>query len=71
MIDQEITAIVIDNGSATMKAGFAGDDAPRTVFPTVVGRPRHAGIMIGMDRRDAYIGDIGHRRYMLTRKVSF
>nr|AAB34252.1 48 kda histamine receptor subunit peptide 1 {internal fragment} [human, peripheral blood mononuclear cells, Peptide Partial, 23 aa] [Homo sapiens] len=22
-------------------AGFAGDDAPRAVFPSIVGRPRH------------------------------
>jgi actin len=32
--------IVIDNGSAMMKAGFAGEDAPRAVFPTIVGRPK-------------------------------
>eukprot|EP01126_Amoeba_proteus_P053435 TRINITY_DN6510_c0_g1_i23.p1 TRINITY_DN6510_c0_g1~~TRINITY_DN6510_c0_g1_i23.p1 ORF type:complete len:316 (-),score=94.21 TRINITY_DN6510_c0_g1_i23:301-1188(-) len=25
------------------KAGFAGDDAPRAVFPSIVGRPRHKG----------------------------
>jgi len=24
-----------------VKAGFAGDDAPRAVFPSIVGRPRH------------------------------
>ena len=24
-----------------MQAGFAGDDAPRAVFPSIVGRPRH------------------------------
>ena len=39
--DDDIEAIVIDNGSGTIKAGFAGDDAPRTVFPSIVGRPRH------------------------------
>ena len=37
--------IVTVNGSGMMKAGFAGDDAPRAVFPTIVGRPRHYGIM--------------------------
>ena len=26
-----------------VKAGFAGDDAPRAVFPSIVGRPRHQG----------------------------
>ena len=39
--NDEISAIVIDNGSGMTKAGFAGDDAPRAVFPAVVGRPRH------------------------------
>uniref|UniRef100_A0A914RW11 Actin n=1 Tax=Parascaris equorum TaxID=6256 RepID=A0A914RW11_PAREQ len=27
-------------------AGFAGDDAPRAVFPSIVGRPRHQGVMV-------------------------
>jgi actin len=36
----EQQTIVIDNGSAMMKAGFAGEDAPRAVFPTIVGRPK-------------------------------
>jgi actin-related protein len=39
------------------KAGFAGDDAPRCVFPSIVGRPKHQGIMVGMDQKDCYIGD--------------
>jgi len=29
----EVTAIVIDNVSGMIKVGFAGDDAPRSVFP--------------------------------------
>ena len=41
MCDDEVAAIVIDNGSSMCKAGFAGDDAPRAVFPSIVGRPRH------------------------------
>ena len=39
--DEETTALVCDNGSGLVKAGFAGDDAPRAVFPSIVGRPRH------------------------------
>jgi actin beta/gamma 1 len=39
--DQDVAALVIDNGSGMCKAGFAGDDAPRAVFPSIVGRPRH------------------------------
>lgn len=41
MCDDDIAALVIDNGSGMCKAGFAGDDAPRAVFPSIVGRPRH------------------------------
>jgi actin len=50
-------AVVIDNGSGMVKAGFAGDDAPRAVFPSIVGRPRHQGVMVGMGQKDAYVGD--------------
>ena len=39
------------------QAGFAGDDAPRAVFPSIVGRPRHTGVMVGMGQKDAYVGD--------------
>jgi len=39
--DEEVAALVVDNGSGMCKAGFAGDDAPRAVFPSIVGRPRH------------------------------
>ncbi|VDL97792.1 unnamed protein product [Schistocephalus solidus] len=41
MADEDNAALVIDNGSGMCKAGFAGDDAPRAVFPSIVGRPRH------------------------------
>ncbi|KAK1453912.1 actin, partial [Colletotrichum melonis] len=54
---EEVAALVIDNGSGMCKAGFAGDDAPRAVFPSIVGRPRHHGIMIGMGQKDSYVGD--------------
>ncbi|KAJ7081884.1 actin 2 [Mycena belliarum] len=57
MSDDEIAALVIDNGSGMCKAGFAGDDAPRAVFPSIVGRPRQAGVMVGFGNKDSYIGD--------------
>ncbi|KAK6792271.1 hypothetical protein RDI58_011352 [Solanum bulbocastanum] len=28
-------------------AGFSGDEAPRTVFKSIVGVPRHTGVMLG------------------------
>ena len=39
MCDDEVAALVIDNGSGILKAGFAGDDAPRVMFPSIIGRP--------------------------------
>jgi len=54
---EEVSSLVIDNGSGMVKAGFAGDDAPRAVFPSIVGKPRHQGTMVGMAQKDAYIGD--------------
>jgi len=55
--DEEAAALVIDNGSGMVKCGFAGDDAPRAVFPSVIGRPRHVSVMVGMGNKDAYVGD--------------
>jgi actin-related protein len=53
----EQQALVIDNGSGMCKAGFAGDDAPRSVFPSIVGRPKTESAMMGTAKKDAYIGD--------------
>jgi len=54
---EDQAALVVDNGSGMVKAGFAGDDAPRSVFPSIVGRPKHQGVMVGMAQKDAYVGD--------------
>jgi len=50
-------ALVIDNGSGMVKAGFSGDDAPRAVFSSIIGKPRNKGIMVGSEAKEYYIGD--------------
>jgi len=57
MDEDEAAALVVDNGSGMVKAGFAGDDAPRAVFPSIVGRPKHTGVMVGMGQKDSYVGE--------------
>ena len=52
-----MVALAVDNGSGVCADGFAGDDAPRAVFPTIVGRPKMPGMMVGMDQKDSNDGD--------------
>ncbi|KAF8483154.1 actin 1 [Gautieria morchelliformis] len=47
--------------------GQTGDDAPQAVFPSIVGRPRQQGVMVGMT--NTYIGDAAQlKRHILTLK---
>ena len=39
MASGEAPAIAIDNGSWQSKVGYAGDDAPHIIFPSIVGHP--------------------------------
>ena len=57
LMEEDPAACVIDNGATTIRAGFSGDDAPRAVFPSIVGRPRHQGAMVGLGQKNVYVGN--------------
>ncbi|KAK8958298.1 hypothetical protein KSP40_PGU001660 [Platanthera guangdongensis] len=48
---EDTLPLVCDNGTGLVKAGFAGEDAPKAVFHSIVGRPRHTGVMVGMGQK--------------------
>lgn len=39
-------AVVLDNGSSLVKAGFAGDEDPYLVYPSIVGYPKHKDVKV-------------------------
>eukprot|EP00928_Gymnodinium_smaydae_P001718 TRINITY_DN10616_c1_g1_i1.p1 TRINITY_DN10616_c1_g1~~TRINITY_DN10616_c1_g1_i1.p1 ORF type:complete len:531 (+),score=85.27 TRINITY_DN10616_c1_g1_i1:32-1594(+) len=63
--DEDYATLVFENASSMIRAGFAGEDAPRAVFPTVVG---HSRAHIPVDR--AYVGDEA-RRYRGALNLNF
>ncbi|KAJ3442029.1 actin cytoskeletal 1b [Anaeramoeba flamelloides] len=65
-VSVSIQDLIIDNGSSMMKAGFGGDDAPRAVFPMIVGRPKIKKID---NFKDAFVEDEAqYKRGVLTLK---
>lgn len=48
--------IVIDNGSGTIRAGLAGDDTPKCIFPSYVGRTKHSRVLAGALDGDVFVG---------------
>ena len=56
-MDDEHEALVIDIGTGSLKAGFCHDDAPKHLIPMVIGKPKNAGVLVGMDQKPFYIGD--------------
>ena len=69
MADYDVAALVVDNGSGTCKAGFGGDDVPRAVFPSIVGRPPIQGTTAGIGQKYCSVGDeVQGKRDMLALK---
>ncbi|XP_068565129.1 uncharacterized protein si:ch211-241j12.3 [Cebidichthys violaceus] len=63
------TPIVLDTGSGLMKAGFADQDLPNIIFPTIIGMPKYEEIMNGNLEREIYIGhEAQHMRGVLALK---
>ena len=63
MVDEADNQIVIiDNGSGMMKAGFAGEEAPSAVFPSIVGRPKNQSAMQGLNQKNLFIGDEANQK---------
>jgi len=61
-------ALVIETGSAMVKAGFAGMDCQRAEFPTIVGRVKMRGmVMVGYDSKVYYVGDEAEEHKKLLR----
>jgi actin-related protein len=56
MLDEEAEALVVDNGSGSIKAGFAGEDAPKVMFPTIVGATKHKSTVVGMGEKECFVG---------------
>ncbi|CAN6470307.1 unnamed protein product [Victoria cruziana] len=51
-------AIICDNGSGTIKAGFAGDDAPCVIVPSVVGWRKNRSTNAGIANiKEVYVGE--------------
>merc|ERR1711981_1436270 len=56
MADEEAEALVVDNGSGTVKAGIAGEDAPKVMFSTTVGYTKHKSTVVGMGDKECFVG---------------
>lgn len=51
------TTLVVDVGSGSVKAGFAGEDAPRVSFPAIIGRPKTSKLMNSGPNAECYVGE--------------
>mmetsp|Transcript_68601 Transcript_68601/g.159062 ORF Transcript_68601/g.159062 Transcript_68601/m.159062 type:complete len:426 (+) Transcript_68601:72-1349(+) len=68
-LDEPPMPVVLDVGSGMCKAGFAGEEVPRVVFPSLVGRPASSmvSVMVGSCERDSFVGhEAQQKRGVLT-----
>ena len=54
--------VVCDNGTGFVKVGYAGENFPRSIFPSMVGRPilraTNTGVTALFDRRGELLGEL-------------
>ena len=56
MNNNDRPALVIDNGSGMVKAGFAGEAQPCVEFPSIIGLPKYKKSLKHEDTRQSYVG---------------
>ena len=56
----EIQSAIIDLGTCYIKAGFGGEDMIRSIFPALVGRPRHSGVMVKNNHAKSHSPNFSH-----------
>lgn len=54
---EEDQAVVIDCGTRNTKVGFAGEEKPKFIFPTIFGHIKNNHDQNGFPKGDTYIGD--------------
>ncbi|XP_033744353.1 actin-1-like [Pecten maximus] len=62
-MSDDYDVIVLDCGSGVCKAGLAGEDEPRVVFPTITGRFHNSEVnMPGLGVSECYIGNEAQKK---------
>lgn len=65
-MEHDLGAVVIDVGSAVLKAGFAGENLPRCIMSPQVGRPRHRDSLCPWRSGQSFVGeDVSANRGLL------
>ena len=62
-ISTDYQTIVIDGGSGIIKAGYGGEEGPRSIFSSIVGIPKMPGLKVGMELKERYCGDEAIKKF--------
>ena len=54
-------SIIKNSGSGVVKAGFAGEEAPRSVFPCITGVPKEQSVMM-TSTKNKYVGELAEKK---------